>query len=111
MKYPYIITRHSLKRRTERAVADATADADSVDQVRSVVDALYKFYSRSPKTKRKLETEATELKHKKIGRVLDTRWMASSFTAVNAVNSNNFDYLAAHLNASSDPSSQYLTRN
>ena len=50
------------------------------------MDALFSLYSRSPKTQRRQEFEALQLdiQLKKIGRVLNTRWVASSFRTVRA---------------------------
>lgn len=106
MKYPNIVTWHCLNHRIELAVGDAAADATGVNHFRSFMDALYSLYSRSPKTQKRLESEAAELdiQLKKIGRVLNTRWVASSFRAVDAV-WNNFSCLAAHFESSSNPSS------
>ena len=55
---------------------------------------------------KRLNTEALELdiQLKKIGRVLSTRWVASSFRTFSAV-WNNFEALAAHFEASSNPTS------
>jgi hypothetical protein len=86
-KYPNIVTWHRLNHRIELAIADAAADTTGVNHFRSFMDALYSLYSRSPETQKRLETEAAEqdIQLKKIGRVLNTRWVASSFRAVDAV--------------------------
>ena len=60
-KYPNIVTWHCLNHRIELAVADAAADTTGVNHFRSFMDALYSLYSRSPKTQKRLETEAAEL--------------------------------------------------
>jgi hypothetical protein len=106
-KYPSIITWHCLNHRLELAVGDAIDETQGTNHFRSFMDALYTLYSRSPKTSRKLETEAHELdiQIKKIGRVLNTRWVASSFRTVAAV-WNNFEALANHFTAASDPTSE-----
>lgn len=110
-KYPNIITWHCLNHRIELAVADAADDVRGVNHFRSFMDALYSLYSRSPKTQKTLAIQAAQLdvQIKKIGRVLNTRWVASSFRAVDAV-WNNFSCLAAHFESSCNPSSTYFDK-
>ena len=63
------------------------------------------MYSASPKNRRALERCASELGTQmlKIGRVLDVRWVASSFRTIHAV-WNNYAALHAHFSqAASDP--------
>lgn len=106
-KYPNIITWHCLNHRLELAVGDAADATQGINHFRSFMDSLYSLYSRSPKTQTTIENEALELnvQVKKIGRVLNTRWVASSFRTVAAV-WNNFQALAAHFKAGADPASQ-----
>ena len=67
------------------------------------MDCLFALYSRSPLAQTKLETEAAELEIqlKKIGRVLSTRWVSSSFRTVSAV-WRYYEALAAHFATSSN---------
>lgn len=104
-KYPSIVTWHYLNYRFELAVGEAADDTHGVNHFRSFLDSLYTLYSRSYNTQKQLETTAHDLDiHlKKIGRVLNTKWVASSFRTVKAV-WDNFEALAAHFKSAPDPS-------
>ena len=107
--FPKLVTWHCLNHRLELAVGDAADETQGISHFRTFMDSLYTLYSRSPKTQKHLQTVARELDIavNKIGRVLGTRWVASSFRTVTAVWSN-FEALAAHFRAGCDPaSSQY----
>ncbi|KAK0147671.1 E3 SUMO-protein ligase KIAA1586 [Merluccius polli] len=79
-RYPNILTWHCLNHRLELAVGDTVLDVRDVNHFQAFMDKLYTIYSRSPHT---------------LGRVLSTRWVASSFRTVSAV-WHNFDSLSAH---------------
>ena len=98
-----LVTWHCLNHRLERAVGDAADEAQGVSHFCIFMDSLYTLCSRSPKTHKHLQTAAHELdiQVKKIGRVLSTRWVASSFRTVTAV-WDNFEALAAHFRAGCD---------
>jgi hypothetical protein len=98
-----------LNHRLELAVGDAVDETQGTNHFRSFMDALYTLYSRSPKTSRKLETkaQALDIELKKIGRVLNTRWVASSFRSVDAV-WNNFEALASDFTEASNPASLHF---
>jgi len=102
--FPKLVTWHCLNHRLELAVGDAADEVQGVSHFRIFMDSLYTLYSRSPKTQKHLQTAARELdiQVKKIGRVLSTRWVASSFRTVTAV-WDNFEALAAHFCAGYDP--------
>lgn len=96
-KFPNIVTWHCLSHRLELAVGDAADETQGIGNFQSFMDSVYSLYSRSPKTQKQLETAAKELSRqlRKIGRVLGTRWVASSFRTVDAM-WNNFEALVAH---------------
>jgi hypothetical protein len=85
--YPQLILWHCMSHRVELAVADSTKVMNAVNHMMSFMDKLYSLYSQSPTAQRGLETCAAQLdlQLKKIGRVLGTRWAASSFRSVQAV--------------------------
>lgn len=86
-RYPNILLWHCLCHRIELAVSDAVKSMNSVNHIQSFMDRLYSLYSQSPKAQRQLEQCATEVSSqlKKIGRVLGTRWVASSYRSLLAV--------------------------
>lgn len=96
-QYPNIVTWHCLNHRLELAVGDTVSDVSGVNHFQAFMDKLYTVYSRSPQNQRELAECAAELQQQvgKIGRVLSTRWVASSFRTVSAV-WNNFESLCAH---------------
>ena len=102
-KFPNLIAWQCLNHRLELAVGDAVDETQGTSHFQSFMDCLYSLYSRSPKTQKQLQTAAGELSLQlmKIGRVLGTRWVASSFRAVAAV-WNDFEAPAAHFNAGCD---------
>lgn len=85
--YPNIIIWHCMNHRLELAIADAVSEVAGVNHFQSFMDKLYSLYSTSPKNKRELKECAQELdmQMNKIGRVLSTRWVASSFRTVSAI--------------------------
>jgi Domain of unknown function (DUF4371) len=86
-KYPNIVTWHCANHRLELAVHDAVSDVGAINHFKIFLDQLYCLYSSSPKNKYELEAAAESVgaQFKRIGRLLDTRWVASSFRTVNAV--------------------------
>eukprot|EP00795_Rhopilema_esculentum_P011221 gene11221-21405_t len=89
-KYSQIITWHCLNHRLELAVGDAIKSVKGVNQVEAFVSKIYCVYSQSPKMQRELSNIAsgidTELR--KVGRLLTTRWVASSYRAVASLGQN-----------------------
>lgn len=73
--------------RIELAIGDAVDSITQVNHVTSMLDELYSVYSQSPKAQRELEqcSSAVGSQLKRIGRVLGVRWVASSYTSLEAV--------------------------
>jgi OTU-like cysteine protease len=109
--FPNLITYHCLNHRLELAVGDCISDCVGVNHFRSFMDSLYSLYSQSPKTQRQLEEVADDLgvRLRKIGRVLNTRWVASSFLTVAAV-WNNFEALAGHFQSAACTQSPHFDK-
>lgn len=99
-KFPSIIVWHCSNHRLELCVNDVVKKMTSINHFKAFVDKLYVLYHASPKNSRELHTVANELGVQllKIGRVLDTRWVASSFRTVSAV-WENYEVLANHFMA------------
>lgn len=78
-------------------MGDTVSEVSGVNHFQSFMDKLHTVYSRSPQNQRELRECAAELQQQitKIGCVLSTRWVASSFRTVSAV-WNNFESLCAH---------------
>ena len=68
-------------------MGDAVKAVSSVNHVKGFLDKLYSLYSQSPKLQRELERIAVQLncQLKKIGRVLNVRWAASSKLTLEAI--------------------------
>ena len=62
-------------------MGDAVNDVGAVSHFKIILDKLYSLYSCSPKNRAELEVAAADVSEqvRKIGRVLDTRWVSSSF--------------------------------
>uniref|UniRef100_A0A1B6JQK6 Uncharacterized protein n=1 Tax=Homalodisca liturata TaxID=320908 RepID=A0A1B6JQK6_9HEMI len=73
--------------RLELSVSDVIKSVSGVSRFKSFIDKLYVIYHASPKNSRELRNCANLLQAEilKIGRVLSTRWVASSFRSVSAV--------------------------
>jgi hypothetical protein len=86
-KYPLIFSWHCMNHRLELAVNDCMKDVSSINHFKHFIDSLYVLYNRSPKNQTELRTSCIELDilFLKVGRVLDVRWVASSFRAVEIV--------------------------
>ena len=85
--YPNIIIWHCLNHRLELAVGDSVREVHGINNFQVFMDKLYSVYSRSPLNQKELSECASQLEQHicKIGRVLGTRWVASSFRTVSAV--------------------------
>ena len=85
--YPNIVTWHCLNHRLELAVGDVINDTTGINHFKIFMDKLYSVYSISPKNVNELAhcSKELDLQHRKIGRVLATRWVSSSFRTVDAV--------------------------
>ena len=73
--------------RVELGIGDAVKLVPQVNHVKSFLGKLYSIFSQSPKAQRALEEYATQVHYEfvKIGRVLDVRWVASSFRGLQDV--------------------------
>uniref|UniRef100_A0A3B4U872 HAT C-terminal dimerisation domain-containing protein n=1 Tax=Seriola dumerili TaxID=41447 RepID=A0A3B4U872_SERDU len=71
----------------ELAVSDAVDEVNSVNHFKTFIQKLYSRYSTSNKNERELINAAAEVGSQlfHIGRILDVRWVASSFRSVRAV--------------------------
>ncbi|QQP53599.1 Uncharacterized protein FKW44_006129, partial [Caligus rogercresseyi] len=85
--FPNIIIWHCLNHRLELAVAQALEATGGTKDFQAFLDALYTLYSQSPKSMRELSECAHNLQItlRRIGRVFNVRWVASSWRAVNAM--------------------------
>lgn len=104
-QFPDILLWHCANHRLELSVADVVSKdfPTHVNHFKSFLDKLYTIYHQSPKNARELKAHAEELDTVvlKIGRVLDTRWVASSYRTVSAV-WRNFEVLVEHFKSAKD---------
>jgi hypothetical protein len=86
-KFSSTIVWHCANQRLELSVHYTIRDVSGTNKFKSFVDKLYVVYHSSPKDARELQSCTTMLDVQilKIGRVLCTRWVASSFRSVMAV--------------------------
>ena len=98
-KFPQLVIWHCIAHRLELAVNDSVEEVAGLNNFRVFLDKLYSLYHQSPKNQRELHESADSLGIQllSIGRVLNTRWVASSERTVRAV-WNNFAALHHHLN-------------
>uniref|UniRef100_A0A671MGA9 HAT C-terminal dimerisation domain-containing protein n=1 Tax=Sinocyclocheilus anshuiensis TaxID=1608454 RepID=A0A671MGA9_9TELE len=73
--------------RLELAVGDVVKEIGAINYLKILMDKLYAIYSASNKSRMELKdaAESLDVQLCKIGRILDTRWVASSFRTVEAV--------------------------
>ncbi|KAL4082353.1 hypothetical protein QTP88_030035 [Uroleucon formosanum] len=86
-KFPIIFSWHCINHRLELAVNDVLKDITAMYHFKYFLDTLYSLYSRSPKNQNELKLHCESLNEifLKIGRVLDVRWVASSYRTVKVV--------------------------
>lgn len=86
-KYPNIILWHCANHRLELAVNDSVNEVAGINHFKCFMDTIYALYSQSPKLQHELKdcARALDVELCKIGKVLDTRWSASSLRSVKAV--------------------------
>lgn len=86
-QFPSIILWHCANHRLELSVGDTVKQTSGINRFKAFLDKLYVLYHASPKNSRELQACASSLEAQllKIGRVLSTRWVASSFRSVLAV--------------------------
>lgn len=85
--FPTLVLWHCANHRLELAVGDAVAEVEKMNHFKLFMDSLYSLYSQSPKLTEELQASAREVSCEllKIGKVLDTRWSASSLRTIKAV--------------------------
>jgi hypothetical protein len=94
------------------AISDVVDAVTGVNHFKSFFDKLYSLYSQSSKNRRELADASTDLnvQVRRIGKILDTRWVASSVRTVRAV-WQSYDALYEHFQrASVDTSRDSKTR-
>lgn len=96
-EYPNLILWHCANHRLELSVGDVANEVTGVNSFKVFMDSLYALYSQSPKNQEQLKECAADLEVqlRKIGRILDTRWAASSLLSAKAV-WQSYPALAAH---------------
>ncbi|KAG5857213.1 hypothetical protein ANANG_G00016810 [Anguilla anguilla] len=87
IRFPKLLSWHCMNHRLELAVSDAIDNVTSINHFRTFVEKFHNIYSKSNKNQRELFESAAEVGTQvlKIGRILDVRWVASSFRTVRAV--------------------------
>lgn len=85
--FPDLVLWHCSNHRLELSVNDAIGEVSGINPFKIFLDSLYSLYNQSPKLQQELADCASSVDSelKKIGRVLDTRWSASSLRTVKAV--------------------------
>uniref|UniRef100_A0A3B4WK65 DUF4371 domain-containing protein n=1 Tax=Seriola lalandi dorsalis TaxID=1841481 RepID=A0A3B4WK65_SERLL len=80
-RYPNLFTWHCMNHRLELAVSDAVDEVQAVNCFKVFMEKIHNLYSQSSKNARELQEAAQEVGSQvlSIGRVLSTRWAASSF--------------------------------
>lgn len=110
--FPNITVWHCSAHRLELAVGDVVKEMGTINHFKTFMDKLYAVYSASNKNRMELKDAADSLDIQlcKIGRILDTRWVASSFRTVEAV-WKNYPALYKHFKtASEDPARDGSTK-
>ena len=85
-EFPSMIVWHCANHRLELAVNEVVKGIGEVNKFKMFMDKQYTLYHASPKNSSELKTCAHLLEKEifKIGRILSTRWVASSFRLVSA---------------------------
>jgi hypothetical protein len=100
-----VIVWHCANHKLELSVADTVKTAAGINRFRAFIDKPYVIYHASPRNSRELHecAKLLEIQQLKIGRILSTRWVASSFRSILAV-WENFEALVRHFKeAENDP--------
>lgn len=104
-KFPKVVVWHCANHRLELSVHDVINSITPVNNFKTFCDKLYALYHASSKNARELAACAVsiDVQMRRIGRVLGTRWVASSYRTVKAI-WDGYPALAKHLKqASNDP--------
>jgi hypothetical protein len=106
-KFLSIIVWHCANHRLELAIHDAVKTISGINRFKSFTDKLYVPYHASPKNSRELQACANSLETQllKIGRILSTHWVASSFHSVSAV-WHDYEALMCHFTNAKDDCSR-----
>ncbi|XP_034004054.1 E3 SUMO-protein ligase KIAA1586-like [Trematomus bernacchii] len=86
-KFPNVMVWHCMNHRLELSVGDAVEEIAGMNDFQFFFDKIYSLYHASAKNRREL-TECCEdlaLQCLNIGRILSTRWVASSYRTIKAV--------------------------
>ena len=106
-QFPSVIFWHCANHRLELAVADTVKEVSGINRFKAFIDKLYALYHASPKNSRELQICANllEVQLLKVGRILSTRWVASSFRSVSAV-WENYEALVEHFDQAKQDTSR-----
>ncbi|XP_037540253.1 E3 SUMO-protein ligase KIAA1586-like [Nematolebias whitei] len=110
--FPHITVWHCSAHRLELAVNDVVKEMETINHFKILMDKLYSLYNASNKSRMELRECASSLDAElcKIGRIIDTSCVASSFKTVEAV-WNNYPALHKHFkSASEDPTRDGVTK-
>ena len=95
-KFPRVQLWHCMCHIIELAIGDSVKDQSEIDHTQMFMDKLYTLCSTSPRMQRELESCSEDLSDViRIGRVLGTRWCASSRRTLQAI-WQNYPALAKH---------------
>ncbi|XP_060767543.1 E3 SUMO-protein ligase KIAA1586-like [Neoarius graeffei] len=111
-RFPNILVWHCSAHRLELAVGDVVKEMTAVNHFKILIDKLYSLYCTSNKNRAELKecADGLDIQLCKIGRVLDTRWVASSLRTVEAV-WRNYPALYRHFTqAAQDPTRDGATQ-
>ncbi len=99
---PSLIIWHCLCHRLELSIGDLKNDVVGINRFVAFIDKLYSLFSQSPKNTREITAVCSDLglQFLRIGRVLNVRWIASSFVTVKAIWNS---YAALHAYFSTKP--------
>lgn len=86
-QFPRITIWHCIAHRLELSVHDSVTEVAGINSFKCFLDKLYTIYHASPKNRNELKqcAKALNVQLMSIGRVLDTRWVASSYRTLKAV--------------------------
>ena len=111
-RYPQIVLWHCLNHGLELAVSNTLKVMQGVNQNESFFSKVYSVYSQWPKLQRELNEIASdiEVQLRIVWRILTTRWVASSFRAVDSL-WQNYPAIYSHFQMLSMSSTDKATSN